>query len=234
MRNSITTLLVFFLVLTAFAQKGGNNMGFQVKPFLPSSLIGQGYEELILDTSSYSLQLNGGISFGFMARHNITNTIALESGIRYTKRNYTSTISKTDPSFTSEMPFSIVSYEIPINALFYVQTGSQSYINAALGVCIEFFPSDVSSFNEEHGTVQESARNSWIQAGTNANLGWEYRSKESGTFYFGLSYHLPYTDIYLNKLGMNGQVQVEQTLPITGTYLSLDLRYYIHRVEEDE
>jgi hypothetical protein len=95
---------------------------------------------------------------------------------------------------------------------------------AGLGVSLDLFPSDVYSRTEtwQHETV----RYSWITGGVIANLGWEYRSRQSGIFYVGFRFHQPFGNIYLSKIGEVGDPLVTSSMDLSGTFLSLDFAYY--------
>ena len=67
-----------------------------------------------------------------------------------------------------------------------------------------------------------------------ANLGFEYRTRKSGYFYLGASYHNTFGDIAdvfvsYKELNSNQHVVLIEPYPsVNGNYLSLDLRYYFN------
>ena len=66
-----------------------------------------------------------------------------------------------------------------------------------------------------------------------ANLGFEYRTKEKGTFYLGGSYHLPFSPIMTFAMSYEKPpTNVVAIDNIRGSYLTLDLRYYFPMAKE--
>jgi hypothetical protein len=72
-----------------------------------------------------------------------------------------------------------------------------------------------------------SQRKSVIIPAVIANLGWELRTEHAGYFYLGASYHNPFSDIYLTRMEYeNSSTHEVVEVPLSGTYFTLDLRYF--------
>ena len=73
----------------------------------------------------------------------------------------------------------------------------------------------------------------WNQVSVIINYGFEYRSKKSGYYYIGASYNRPLSFIGVSDLRMeqNGAGNNLQ-IPINGSYLTVDVRYFFHEDEE--
>ena len=81
----------------------------------------------------------------------------------------------------------------------------------------------------EEGRIYRYYRN-WIQAGVVGNLGVEYRTEKSGTFYLGATFHRPFNDMALAEFTYYGPNFFPYSLStmLDGSYLTVDLRYYFH------
>ena len=215
-------MLAFFqlqLQSSSFAQKGSTIVGVQYKPIFPVGFLGTGTPELV----TFDVELKSGYCAGMVIRHNFSELLALESGINYVKRKYNLTISDAD--FKGKSEFRIIGYEIPVNLLVYIQLGEKLFMNASMGPSLDMFASNVQSYDEYFQHV--SFRNHIFQASVLANLGWEWRTEESGYIYLGASYHRPFSFIYLTKIEYRYRGKDESTdQKLLGNYLTLDLRYF--------
>ena len=128
-------------------------------------------------------------------------------------------------SLKGKSEFRIIGYEIPVNLLVYIQLGEKLFMNASMGPSLDMFASNVQSYDEYFQHV--SFRNHIFQASVLANLGWEWRTEESGYIYLGASYHRPFSFIYLTKIEYRYRGKDESTdQKLLGNYLTLDLRYF--------
>ena len=76
----------------------------------------------------------------------------------------------------------------------------------------------------------QSERTSWIIPALQANIGFEYRTYESGFWYLGFSYHQPFTNLTEAVVGF-GEIQSSNDFTffdVSGTYLTIDLKYFFH------
>ena len=109
-------------------------------------------------------------------------------------------------------------------------------MNTALGAALTLFPSDVRTYepiDANERFQQEGAYRSKFQASMLANLGFEYRTKEKGTFYLGSSYHLPFAPIMTFAMSYEfDQNKIAAIDNIRGSYLTVDLRYYFPMAKE--
>jgi len=220
-------LFVFLLANSVFlfAQKNIVTVGIQYKPIFSLDLLNTGAKSVTANGVNFSVELTSGFCGGIVVRRGITDTYSLESGINYVKRVYT--LGMTEGNFSGTSKFTIVGYEIPISGLVYIHLSDKVYMNASLGISVDMFASDIYTYDFY---FQNSSHRAYVfNPGVIANLGWEYRTETSGYFYIGASYHNPFSAIYNSKIlyDNNSKYQVI-TLPLSGTYLSLDLRYFFH------
>jgi len=208
---------------SSFAQKGSTIVGVQYKPIFPVGFLGTGKQSSTPELVTFDVELKSGYCAGMVIRHNFSELLALESGINYVKRKYNLTISDAD--FKGKTEFRIIGYEIPVNLLVYIQLGEKLFMNASMGPSLDMFASNVQSYDEYFQHV--SFRNHIFQASVLANLGWEWRTEESGYIYLGASYHRPFSFIYLTKIEYRYRGKDESTdQKLLGNYLTLDLRYF--------
>jgi hypothetical protein len=224
--RSASLLLVLSLICTnVFAQKNVTTVGIQYKPIFPFNFLGTGKQSNDGGGVHFDTELASGFSGGLFIRHNFSDLVGLEGGINYVKRKYNLTI--TDGGFSEKTIFRIVGYEIPVSAVIYARIGEKLYANGSLGPSLDMFASDIITF----GTYfrNNAVRRSTFQAAVNANLGFEYRTEKSGSFYIGASYHRPFSYIYAQatEYKQNGK---DETVfnSLVGNYLTIDLRYFFH------
>ena len=166
---------------------------------------------------------------------------SLETGIAMVQRNYKVSFESLRFGFSESMTYRLVGYEIPIQALIYVQLGKQWFMNGSGGMALNFYPSNLEKFGS---TVVDTSfidyhvktyRNNWMMPSVLANLGFEYRTPKSGFFYIGASYHRPLSEIALSNLRIENNGSGNDTpFFLNGTYLTLDLRYFLPESSADK
>ncbi|MFM2136708.1 MAG: hypothetical protein RL021_2108 [Bacteroidota bacterium] len=221
-----------FFILTcsvAAAQPRSTSIGLCLRPIFPVEFLGTGEDNTSSGGVDFSLGLRSGFSGGMVVRKGLSELLSMETGINYTKRNYTYRI--TDTTYSFEDRFRLIGYEVPISLLAFVRLGEQVYMNASLGAGIDAYASSVATKSERSEQVAIKRRS--FNPSLNANLGWEYRIPGSGTVYLGATYHRPFGDIYKNSVLYNpgSDERIFNNL-LSGSYLTADLRYYFKAEQE--
>lgn len=214
----------------AVAQAGVATLGLQVKPVVVTN-----YFDPSVDAERehlrYVMDMKGGFAFGMSVRVGITNTISLETGLGSIRRNYAFTLANDTSQYQETGTVRYTGYELPITGLVHMRLGERTWMNTALGASLDFYPSDVEAVVKE-GSVYIFRRN-WAQASVLGNIGVEYRTPKSGTFYVGATYHRPFNDLALadltwNYFGPPAARTFTERVSLNGSYLTVDLRYYFH------
>ena len=233
-RYIFTFLFLFGLAHLSKGQERVTTVGLQLRPIIPSILFNTGPEQIFQGNQEYEFRYRPSYTFGMTIRRGITNTFSFETGINYVRRNFSYSVTDGDSlvsagtPFSLEDDFSIIGYEIPMLGLVYIRLGEQVYMNAAFGFSLDMYPSNVGSGDFET-LSQVSRRRSWLQSSLLANVGWEYRTKESGYFYVGASFHRPFQSIYRSNIRYQTELTTEQIgTDISGNYLTVDFRYFFH------
>ena len=244
------TILLATISVMCISQDKVTTFGIQVKPLIPSTLLGTGLQESTGEINNYQMQQRVGYSFGGVMRKGFTSWLSLETGICYVRRNFEARSISVNPDLSDTTRFRIIGYEIPVSGLVFVQLSKNIFMDGALGMALDMFPSDVQSNGRNSAFYQRSFRNSWskskeimpwLNLGLIANVGFEYRTKNSGYFYVGGSYHLPFKSSYNSFFvyDFNG-VEEEGFMQLSGNYLTLNLKYFFHEepkepeIPEDE
>ena len=232
--------------------------GVEFRPIFPAPFLNTGDQETANNSYAIRVSPTFGYSAGMTIRYGFHKRFALETGINFVQRNFDLNISRDsvapfgiepgNSAFDSKSDFTIIGYEHPIKVLFFVQLAEKIFVNAAAGLQLTFFPSDIFTSNEEnvqngqefrHSSLRlgfdgEIGNDGFIHGGGIINLGIEYRTKKAGYFYLGGTYHVPFADIYRSRIQYtdeNAQVpgneQVQQ-LFLNGSYLTFDIRYFFH------
>jgi len=208
--------------------------GLIAAPVFPTNVLGDKTSIFRDSTQTMTTTFNQktGYMFGASVRIGLTKRISIETGLTQIRRNFSVNHSIPDSSVLETKTFSFVSYDIPINGLVYVQLTENIYMNAALGVSISHYPSDIIDTIRPGGKnflTQEGRRIKRTWFSFNAGIGFEYRTEKSGTFYIGGAGKVPLLPIMFG-VGIMNQVGTSQRLvaygPVDGSYLSVDIRYY--------
>ena len=238
-------LIIIYTIVSvaAMAQVKRTNVpsyfGFQIRPVFPTRFIGEPQLNLATsanDTISFatSLKQKVGYSFGGTVRAGITKLIAIETGINFTQRNFDIEMSLPDSNIYASNDISFISYDIPVNALFYIRLAEKWYMNASLGVSLTFKPTDVAV------STGTDTPNSFIHAGflrskvggnLNANVGFEFRTEKSGFFYLGGSGTVPFAPLFdLGVLYKYEGIERNLTGEVDGSFLSVDFKYFFPNI----
>ncbi len=231
-RISMVVLLIFS-VNGVIAQEKVITAGIQFKPIFSSKFFNTGPENVTDQGVQFSITPESGFCLGMVIRRGITNTISFESGINYVKRNFAIEVNDPDSAVKSNSDFGMVGYEIPLQGLVFIQLSDEIFMDVALGLSLDFYPSDLKTSS---GYVAHySARHSWFSPAILANIGWEYRTEKSGYFYLGASYHRPFNITYTSyvqyqnrDLSPSYTSYPEAKMDLLGNYLTVDLRYFFH------
>lgn len=228
MRIALFCVLLLICNL-GISQKGATTFGLQFKPMIPVNYFKAGPVNLSDTIVSVDVVPKYGYSMGMVVRHNFTDLISFETGINYVRRNYNLLATSKTSALDDNGDFGFVSYEIPFQVLIYIRLSKQIYMNASTGVGLNSFPSHVFSQGENYLVSQLSYRKSLIGFSYLANVGFEYRIKEKGTFYLGASLVNPFSPITDTKIKYEYQPSKysEFTTFLNGNYLTIDLRYFL-------
>jgi hypothetical protein len=234
-----TSSILFCIFSNANAQQGVTTFGIQFKPMVPSKFFETSAETYSTDELTMTLTPRFGINFGCIIRKGFTPTWSLETGINLVQRNYRLQFEHDQLPEKETMNYRFIGYEIPLQGLLYLRLGENLYVNASGGMSIDLYPSNVETSNGyfvdslAFDFYQKTIRQSWLQASVLANIGFEWRTKKSGYFYLGASYHRPFNSIAY----VYAEIKIDTnpaavTYPVSGNYLTIDLRYFFHEDPE--
>lgn len=228
-------LLIYFVVVLCFwvhpkhnyAQENVLTFGFSVKPSFFNQVLRSSNFELTKNNVDFTMNKTNGFNAGVVIRKGINKVLSFETGISYTRRNFALSVNSDSASFARDFKFTIIGYEIPALGLAYIRLSDKTFMNAAMGLAVNMFPSSVGNNSQE--VEHFSLRRSWLNTSFQANLGWEYRTKESGYFYLGASWHRPFVPIYLSEITYRTDLRDTRVLTdLSGEYITIDLRYFFH------
>lgn len=235
--NVKTTFYFFisFLLLISFDMKAQENIttfGVQFKPIIPLNYIDGGKQSKEQNSITFEIEPKVGLSFGMVVRKGLTKNISLETGINYLRRNFNLSINDKDSAFTSNSKFRLVTYEIPVSGLVYVQLGREMFMNVSGGMSVDLYPTPL-FVNEFEVFANAVNRKSWVQVSLIANVGWEYRTRNSGYWYVGFSFHRPFSSLMQSIVTYEAFNRKEEArFELSGNYLTIDLRYFFHEDKE--
>jgi len=230
----IIFLPILLLTNFCYSQKGLTSFGLQFKPIVPVSYFNAGPVNLGDTIVDIEIKQKFGYSMGMIVRHNITDLISFETGINYVRRNYNIAATSKVNTLDDQLDFGFVNYEIPIQALVYVQLSKNAYMNVSSGVALNAYPSHVFSLGDNLLLEQLSFRGRLIGLSYLANIGFEIRTEEKGNFYLGASLVNPLSAITETKIKYEYQNATfsEFTSFLNGNYITIDLRYFLPEEKE--
>ncbi len=215
-------------------EKFPSYFGLQFKPLIPGNFLGTSQVNVNDGELFATFTQKFGYSFGANVRIGLTKLISLETGINQVQRNYNIDFSLPDSNLYAKNDFGMVNYDIPLNALFYIQLSEKFFMNASLGGSVVYNPTDVATkLALEHGNVfiHEGRRYSRVGFEMSANFGVEYRTEKAGIFYFGTSGRIPLKPIFqVAAVYEHQSYKRVATGQMIGTYLSFDIRYYLPNI----
>jgi len=237
-------LFLFLIAFTAFGQKKKERVpsyfGLQIRPIFPTQFIGSSTTEFKQndgETVQYNstLQQKIGYSFGGTVRAGITKLIAIETGINFYRRNFSIDMEIPDSSIMATNDIGFVSYDIPLNALFYIKLAEKWYMNASIGVSVNFKPTDIAVVTKPGGNNEFQhigvAQNKF-GFDFNANVGFEFRTEKKGFFYLGGSANVPFKPLFDMVLNYSNQGYKSRVIePVDGSYLSVDFKYFFPNIK---
>jgi hypothetical protein len=233
-----TLIIVLFAALPCFSQvkrtKVPSYFGFMIRPVFPTQFIGEPLLELSGDGFETSIQQKVGYGFGGTVRAGLTKLIALETGINYTERNFDLYMAKPDSNSFAVDTLSFIEYDIPINALFYIQLSEKWFMNTALGISLNFKPSDIGAFNQPGGPhfyKHTGLVTDKFHFDLNANVGFEFRTEKNGFFYLGGSARVPFAPLFTLVADYTYQGNNTRLLgEVDGSFLAIDFKYFFPNI----
>lgn len=209
--------------------------GFQYRPLFPTRFIGDPETIMVQDEFTSVINQRSGFSFGGTVRAGVTKLIAIETGINLTRRNFDVSMSIPDSNIFATNNLRFLTYDIPLNALIYVQLSEQFFMNASLGVNLSYKPTNVGILTLPGGlnTFTHTGRNNRkVVFGLNANFGFEFRTEKSGFFYVGGSGLVPFSPLF-NMIAQYKNQGYTNTIysDIDGSFLALDFKFFFPNVQ---
>ena len=243
--HSFKQLILVWLFFTAFLTNAQNEeivkglpsyFGLQIKPLVPGDFLSKSQITVVNETFIGKFSQQYGYSFGAVVRVGLTKLLSLETGINQVKRNYKVDFSLPDSNAFGNTSFGIISYDIPITAMIYIQLSDKLFTNASLGTAGVFYPSNVAATvvaNDKYLFVSEGRRNKHLAFEINGNLGFEYRTEKKGFYYLGMSARVPFSPIFTVAASYEYKNSVKNLAigQVNGAYLSLDLRYFFPSIK---
>jgi hypothetical protein len=187
------------------------------------------------DSISSTLSILGGRAFGGVLRKTFSEQFALETGLYLSNRGFKVNMSYSDSNIVDSLNFRFVTYELPLNAQVFVKMSEEVFANVALGFVANYKVSSAGSSVNPKGKHQfENGAFVKNKFGIdfNAQIGFEFRTRDKGYFYLGGSSRIGLTPLftYLSTYNYQGNFS-QQFGPVNGGFLSFDLRYYFHNVK---
>ena len=227
---------ILFIFISILSHSQSNRVpsyfGVQYQSVIPNNILGGKSMSFSNESFNSSISQKIGYSMGATVRFGITELIAFETGINFTKRNFNINMELPDSNLYVSDNASFIEYNIPLNCLIYIKMTKEWYANASLGIAAIYKPSSIGKqINPEglHSFIYDGYVDfrKKISADFNANVGFEYRTKKSGFFYLGGSIRVPFSPLFIILTKYQNQGYDLTTIDeLNGSYLSIDLKYF--------
>ena len=238
--RSVSFIFIMTVACNVTAQENVTTFGIQLKPIIPFQFFGTGTQTTTEKDLTVDFTPKFGLNFGMVVRRGFSRNWSLETGINLVQRNFRVDLTYPKIPTKQSMKFRYICYEIPLQGMIFVKLGEQLYMNASGGLSFDIYPTSVGSSTSVRvdSTVydmnQRTGRLGWIQFALLANYGFEWRTRDKGYYYLGVSYHRPFSDIGHTRVNFESR----NTAPIVldyflkGNYLTIDFRYFFHEKPE--
>lgn len=233
-------LIVLFVAITTsgFGQvkkiAPPSYFGLHGRAVFPTQFIGTNSLDLVKDGFSSTIRQELGYSFGGTIRVGFTDLVSFESGINYTQRYYSINYAVPDSNLAGSASFGFIEYDIPLNALFYIKLADRWYMNASMGAIMSFKPTHVQVKDSPPGYhlfIYTGLLRSRFGLGSNANLGFEFRTEKNGIFYLGGSARVPFGPLFDMIASYEWQGKSTRAYgEMDGSFLSIDLKYFFPNI----
>ncbi len=231
----IVVLGLSTVTLSQYRQQPENFFGFQFKPLIPLGIVGDRPFDMEEQDFTTTVTPIYGYSYGAAVRVGLSELLAIETGINYSKRNFRANYALPDSNVFAEDELSFINFEIPVNFLVYIKLGESLYMNTSIGGSANYNPSNIRSLtnpNGQHLFIFEGRRRSFFNFHTNANVGFEYRTRKSGIFYLGISGRIPFSPLMTVASEYRYDTySVVSYGSVQGATFALDLKYFFHNNE---
>lgn len=237
LRTFSAFLFLFILSISSVSaqshrKKHENFFGLEVKPLIPLGMVGDRAFDIENGNFKSTITPIFGYSYGGIVRVGLTELLAIETGISYTRRNFRADYSLPDSSLTGTDKLGFISFNIPLNLLVYVKLGKQFYMNVSGGASGNFNPSNIRSKINPEGAnlfIFEGRRLKSFDFNANAEVGFEYRTDNAGTFYLGISGRVPFTPtLAIATEYRQGTYSSVAFGEIRGATFAFSIKYFFH------
>jgi len=175
--------------------------------------------------------------FGAAVRIDFSKVFALQTGLYYHARRFQVSVGAANgfqqpfDSIYFQESISYIGYELPLMALFYAQLGNYAFLNNAVGISMDFYPSSTQKLNTNSEFKIFNGRNSWFIPALRACVGFEWRTENSGAFYLGGTFQRPLfalTSLFVERQEPTGPIGFQtREISIGGSFFSIDFRYIL-------
>ncbi len=243
-------ILLFIFASTLFSAssqikhkaKVPSYFGIRLSPIFPTQFIGERTLTMQQDVNdpfklSTTITQKMGFSFGGTVRAGLTKLLAIETGLNFTQRNFDLSMELPDSLIRATNTLEFIQYDLPVNALFYIQLSNEWFMDASLGIAGTFSPTHVGTVTVPE-KKQEFRHTGIVQSkfglDLNANLGFEFRTKKNGFFYLGGSARVPFQplfNLYLEYNYTGSAVNKVLNGEVDGSYLAIEFKYFFPNIK---
>ena len=125
---------ILFIFISILSHSQSNRVpsyfGVQYQSVIPNNILGGKSMSFSNESFNSSISQKIGYAMGATVRFGITELIAFETGINFTKRNFNINMELPDSNLYVSDNASFIEYNIPLNCLIYIKMTKEWYANA--------------------------------------------------------------------------------------------------------
>lgn len=172
----------------------------------------------------YQVDPSTGFQVGGLAAFRLSKRFQLQGGFTLLLRNYTCSATYQEQTLSTRLNTTL--YEVPLLVVYYQRMSERLLLSLGTGVNLQTLPSDLGA-QEQHLQVL-ALHKAFALPASLTMLGLEFRAKNRGGFFAGLSYCITpfflYDTVFLSKF--DGRERVHPVAHV-GDYFGLVARYYL-------
>lgn len=200
------------------------NFGLQAGVIFPSTLFRVRANEAVSEGIVYSIDPKTGVQFGGTTTFRLSSKWQLQAGMMLLMRNYDGVAASPDERLS--LSFRTTIYEVPILMTYYQRIGNQMLLSLGTGVNMQSLPSNLRVTDGRLDVF--SVKRSFTVPSSLTTAGIEFRKKDAGGFFIGLSYCITPFPLYDTRITARFDgVDRFFVLPHIGDYFSIVGRYYL-------
>lgn len=216
-------------------EKYPSDFSFVGQYILKNNFLGKNSYLTQNDSLYSSLTVGDGWTLGGILRKNFEERFALEYGLLYTNRLFEAEMGFIERDLKYASSFRFITYALPVTGLVFVKMSPEIFANVGLGLAGSYKTSNVEVVGnpeDNHQFLLGGLAAPKFGLDMNGQVGFEYRTRNQGTFYLGTSMRVGLSPLmyYISTYRKEGN-SAQHTQSVQSNYFSVELRWYLPNIK---